>query len=120
LAGEALDKKALDPVLLDVTGLVYYADYLLIVTAASAPQAQAIADSCIGRAKREGLTIVSREGVDSARWILLDFGDVVVHVFQPNERLYYDLETLWVEAPHVEIPGAEQSGHVAPVFATPG
>lgn len=116
LAEEALDKKALNPVLLEVSALCSYADYLLIVTATSAPQAQAIADGCMGKVKQAGLKVVNKEGLDSARWALIDFGDVVLHVFQPDERGYYDLETLWVEAPRIEIPGVDLAQRMVPVF----
>ncbi len=118
LAEEALDKKARNPVLLEVSELVSYADYLLILTATSATQAQAIAESVMLRAKRSGLEVYSKEGLDTARWILIDVGDVVMHVFQPEERDYYDLEALWLEAPRVEIPGAEEATELAPLFAS--
>ena len=118
LAEEALAKKAFNPVLLEVSDLCSYADYLLIVTATSAPQAGAIADGCMARVKQAGLPVVTKEGLDSARWILIDFGDVVLHVFQPDERGYYDLETLWVEAPRIDIPGVEGHSELQPVFAT--
>lgn len=117
LAEEALDKKAIGPVLLEVSSLCSYADYLLIVTATSAPQAQAICDGCMGKVKAAGLSVVNKEGLDSARWVLIDFGDVVLHVFQPDERGYYDLETLWVEAPRIDIPGVDQADAMIPVFA---
>ncbi len=118
LAEEALDKKSVNPVLLEVTNLVSYADYLLILTAGSAAQSKAISEACIERAKKLGMEVVSKEGLQSGRWVLLDFGDVVVHVFQPNERTYYDLEALWVEAPRVEIPGADEATDYAPIFAS--
>jgi ribosome-associated protein len=109
LSKAALDKKAVNPVLLEVSELVSYADYLLIVTATSAPHVQAIADDARRLAKEQGVDLLANEGLDSCRWVLLDFGDVVLHVFQPVERNYYDLETLWLEAPRIEIPGAEDA-----------
>ncbi len=118
LAEEALEKKARNPVLLEVTHLVSYADYLLVVTATSAAQAKAIAESCMLKAKKSGLEVISKEGLDSAKWILMDVGDVVIHVFQPEERDYYDIEGLWVEAPRVTIPGAEEATTLAPLFAS--
>lgn len=118
LAEEALDKKARSPILLEVTDLVSYADYLLVVTATSAPQAKAIAESCMLKAKQSGLKVLSKEGLESARWILMDVGDVVIHIFQPEERDYYDLEGLWVEAPRVDIPGADSVTDIAPLFAS--
>ena len=104
-----MELQAADPVLLDVTGLVSYADYLLILTGTSVPHVQALADALRGRAKRDGIVTVSVEGEKTAKWALLDFGDVVVHVFQPAERGYYDLEGMWGEVPRVEIPGADKA-----------
>ena len=118
LAEAALDKKSKNPVLLEVTNLVSYADYLLILTGTSAPHVQAIAQGCLDAVKGAGQKLYSKEGMRSARWVLLDFGDVVAHVFQPDERLYYDLETLWIEAPRVDIPGADDATELAPIFAT--
>ena len=118
LAEEILAKKALNPVLLEVSDLCSYADYLLIATATSAPQAQAISEGCMHKAKQSGLPVINKEGLDSARWVLIDFGDVVLHVFQPDERGYYDLETLWVDAPRIEIPGVGLGDGMVPVFAS--
>jgi ribosome-associated protein len=118
LAEVSLDKKARNPVLLEVTELVSYTDYLLILTATSAPQARAIADAVIAAAKQAGLEVFSIEGLVSARWILIDVGDVVAHIFQPEQRGYYDLEGLWLEAPRVAIPGAEEATELAPLFAS--
>jgi ribosome-associated protein len=107
LAQATLDKKALEPVLLHVEALVSYADYVLVATATSAPHALAIADACLDAARLAGLELLAQEGRDSARWVLVDFGDVVVHIFQVDDRGYYDLEGLWADAPRVEVPGAE-------------
>ena len=104
-----MDTKAADPLLIDVQGLASYADYLLLLTGTSVPHVQALADALVRRAKAEGIPVVSREGEKTAKWALLDFGDVVAHVFQPAERGYYDLESLWVEAPRIDIPGAEEA-----------
>ena len=108
-ADTAMELQAADPVLLDVQGLVSYADYLLVLTGTSVPHVQALADGLRRRAKAEGITVVSVEGERAAKWALLDFGDVIVHVFQPAERGYYDLEGMWGEVPRVEIPGADQA-----------
>jgi ribosome-associated protein len=118
MAAAALEKKARNPVLLKVTELVSYADYLLILTATSAPQAKAIAEGVMASAKKAGFEVNSKEGLASARWILIDVGDVVMHIFQPEDRDYYDLEALWLEAPRVEIPGADEATELAPLFAS--
>ncbi len=109
LADAAMELQVADPVLLDVQGLVSYADYLLVLTGTSAPHVRALTDALRRRAKTHDIPVISVEGVQSAKWALLDFGDVVVHVFQPAERGYYDLEGMWGEVPRVEIPGAEES-----------
>ncbi|MEE2828716.1 MAG: ribosome silencing factor [Myxococcota bacterium] len=119
LATAALDKKAVNPSMLEVKDLVSYADYLLLVTTTSGPHAKAVAEACIKCAKVSGVELLASEGLESARWILLDFGDVVVHIFQPLERGYYDLETLWLEAPRVEIPGSEDATDNDAVYFAP-
>ena len=119
LATAALDKKAVNPILLEVKDLVSYADYLLVVTATSAPHVKAVADEAMRVAKVEGVLLLANEGFDSARWVLLDFGDVVFHIFQAVERGYYDLETLWLEAPRVEIPGAEDAVDTNAMYYAP-
>jgi len=119
LSAAALDKKAVNPTLLEVSDLVSYADYLLILTATSAPHVQAVADEARRIAKLQGVDLLASEGLDSCRWVLLDFGDVVVHIFQPVERNYYDLETLWLEAARVPIPGAEDAVDTESMYYAP-
>jgi ribosome-associated protein len=109
LADVLIDNKAADPVLLSVGDLVSYADYLLLVTATSRPHVHALADELRKAGRELGIPLISTEGVDSGSWALIDFGDVVVHLFQQAERGYYDLEDMWVEAERVEIPGAEHA-----------
>ncbi len=107
LAQAAVDKKVLFPVLLEVSDLVSYADYLLVVTASSKPHIEAIISSCNDAAKSNDLHCARVEGVEKGKWVLVDYGDVILHVFQENERSYYDLEGLWRDAPRVDIPGVE-------------
>ena len=107
IAGVALDKQAVEPVLLQVDGLVSYADYLLILTGTSARHVDAIAEACIARSKEQEVRPFAVEGRDSCKWVLVDLGDVVVHIFLEEQRGYYDLEGLWIDAPQVEIPGAD-------------
>jgi ribosome-associated protein len=101
--GAALDKKALEPVLLDVRALCSYTEYILLVSGRSDRQVDAIADSVSQALKAQGRRPIGVEGVSSGQWALLDFGDVVIHVFMHPMRLHYDLESLWHEAPRVEI-----------------
>jgi len=99
----ALGKKALEPVLLDVRELCSYTEYILMVSGRSDRQVDAIADAVAQALKAAGRRALGVEGVTSGQWALLDFGDLVVHVFLHRVRLHYDLESLWHEAPRVPI-----------------
>lgn len=98
-----LERKATDPVLFEVGRLTTIADYFLIVSGKSSRQVQAIAQHLERRMKEEGFIPFGIEGKRDGHWILLDYGDVVVHIFYQPIREFYDLEGLWVEAPRVEI-----------------
>lgn len=98
-----LDKKALEPVLLDVRGLCSYANYQLVLSGRSDRQVDAISEGIVVGLKHEGIRALGTEGKRSGQWSLLDFGDFVVHVFHHPLREHYDLEGLWHEAPRVEI-----------------
>jgi len=103
----AADRKALDIVQLDVRGMVSYADYFLICTGRSDRQARAIHDAIhLGMKSTHGLLPRRVEGVTESRWILLDYLDVVVHIFTPETREYYRLEQLWGEAPALAVEAA--------------
>lgn len=104
----ALDKKGENPVLLDLRGRSSLTDYLLLVSGRSDRQVQAIGDHIHTEFKhRHHLYPLSIEGMDQGRWILLDYGDVTVHVFQQPVREFYDLEGLWSEAPEVSLESLE-------------
>ncbi len=105
IAQAGLDKKAEDVVVLDVRGLTSYADYFVLMTADSERQAGAIADAVDERLKQRGATKVGVEGYESGRWILVDYGDVVAHVFNRESRGFYDLEGLWADAPRFAVDG---------------
>ena len=100
----ALDKKALDPVLLDVRELCSFCNYQLVVSGRSDRQVDAIADSIGSGLKQEGLRPLGAEGARTGQWSLLDYGDFVVHVFLHAAREHYDLEGLWNDAPRVPLP----------------
>lgn len=102
-ADTADDKKARDVVILDLRGLSVIADYFVICSANSRTQVQAIADAIEEKLGENGLVCKGFEGRDEGRWILIDFGDVVAHVFQDEERSFYGLERLWGDAPRVSI-----------------
>jgi len=113
IAELAADRKALDIVALDLRGMVGYADYFLICTGRTDRQARAIHDGVhLGMKSAHGLLPRRVEGATEARWILLDYLDVVVHVFTPEMREYYRLEQLWGEAPALAV-GAVGAGSVA-------
>ena len=99
----ALDKKGLEPVLLDVRAMCSYTEYILLVSGRSDRQVDAIADAVSHALRDEGRRPLGVEGASSGQWALLDFGDVVIHVFHHPQRLHYDLESLWHEAPRVDI-----------------
>lgn len=107
-AGYALEKKGLDLRLLELSGLSSLTDYLLIVTGRSDRQVQAIAEAIRLGLKKDHATLpLAVEGMDEGRWVLLDYGDVMIHVFQESVRHFYDLEGLWSDAPEVPVPGAD-------------
>ena len=100
----ALDKKAYDLLLLDVSGLTSLADFFLICTGRSDTQVQAIAQSIeesLGKLGRKPRMI---EGLSGGQWVLMDYGDVVVHIFLESTRAFYDLERLWARATAVTLP----------------
>jgi ribosome-associated protein len=94
----AFDKKASDVLLLDIRDISSIADYFVICTGNNARQIQSIADSLSDDLKKQGAQLLYREGDAETGWILLDYGDIIVHVFAPKEREYYRLERLWSEA----------------------
>ena len=98
----ALDRKAEDIVVLDVRELTSFADTFVIVTASSDRRARSIADAITESAKHLGDQPLGVEGHDEGRWVLVDLGDVIVHVFQDEVRREYDLERLWSDAPVVD------------------
>jgi ribosome-associated protein len=100
VAHYATERKALDVVQLDLRGIISYTDYFVICSGRSDRQAKAIHDAIHYGMKAEHGQLPRRvEGVSQARWILMDYLDVVVHVFTPETREYYRLEQLWGEAP---------------------
>ena len=101
----AESKKATDIRVLDLTGITSFADYFVICTGANQRQIQAIGDEVNLRMKRQaGELPLSVEGYTQAEWVLADYGDLLVHIFSPKARQYYDLERLWRSARTVEIP----------------
>ncbi|GAB7386612.1 ribosome silencing factor [Bacillaceae bacterium] len=97
-ANAAEEKKGHDVVILDIRGLSVIADYFVICHGNSETQVQAIAAEIKKKAQEAGIEVKGLEGYDEARWVLLDLGDVVVHVFHRDEREFYNLERLWGDA----------------------
>lgn len=105
LAAEAAwDKKAADLVVMNVAEQLVVTDYFVLATGNNDRQVSVIADEVEKRLREAGLRCIGREGEREARWILLDFGEIVVHVFQPAERDFYRLEKLWSDAERVPLP----------------
>ncbi len=100
----AESKKALDLRLLDLQGISSFTDYFLICSGSNSRQNHAIGDEIGERLAALGFKPVSMEGYESANWILMDYGDFVVHIFSEQARSFYDLERLWGMAPKVEVP----------------
>lgn len=98
------EKKAIDPVVLDLREIASFTDYFVIFSGANERQVQAISDEVYETLKKAGEPAVRVEGYKSAEWILLDYGDFVVHVFEQKARKFYDLERLWRESKRVTLP----------------
>jgi ribosome-associated protein len=94
----AAEKKAIDLTVLDLRGVASFTDYFIISTGANKRQMQAIADGIVDQLKRRGSRAARVEGYQGAEWILVDYGDFLVHVFDEKSRRFYDLEYLWREA----------------------
>jgi ribosome-associated protein len=94
----ASDKKATDVILLDIRGVSVIADYFVICTGANSRQIRAIASAIDETLSEHGLPAFHHEGAADSGWVLLDYSDVIVHIFSPKERDYYRLERLWSQA----------------------
>jgi ribosome-associated protein len=103
-ARAAAEKKATDEVVLDLREVASFTEYFLICTGASTRQVQAISNSVEDELRKAGRRPSHIEGYSSAEWILLDYGDFIVHVFSAASRRFYDLERLWRDAKRVELP----------------
>lgn len=95
IAEVASDKLASDIALLDTRGICGFADYFVIVSGESVRQLNAISDEIVQSLKQSLITPLHREGTAASGWLLLDYGDVVVHIFSPEQREYYRLDDMW-------------------------
>ena len=100
----AAEKKALDIVLLDLREIASFTDFFVITSGSNERQVQAISEAVVEALKKSGSPVTRIEGFKTAEWILLDYGDFVVHVFDEKARRFYDLERLWRESKRVELP----------------
>jgi len=98
----AIEKKAVDPVLLETKKITSIADYFLICSGKSDRQVQAIAQAIEKDLKKRGIHPLGQEGGLEGRWVLMDYEDVVVHIFLEPVRAFYDLEGLWMDAPRID------------------
>lgn len=99
----ANEKKALEPVVLDLREIASFTDYFVIVSGANERQVQAISDEVYETLKKAGTAAARVEGYKTAEWILLDYGYFIVHVFDNKARAFYDLERLWRESKRVTL-----------------
>jgi ribosome-associated protein len=105
----ALEKKALDPVLLELKGTTSFTDYFLLCSGKSDRQVQAIAQGIEEALKKKGIRPLGQEGMTGGRWVLMDYEDVIVHIFVEPVRMFYDLEGLWSDAPRMDL---EKGGNI--------
>lgn len=104
-AEAAAARKAEDLVILDMRGISAYCDAFVICHATNRRQVRAIAEGVVDDLRLKGVRAAGLEGLDASRWVLIDLGDILVHVFDEPMRGFYDLESLWSDAPRVDVPG---------------
>ena len=97
------EKKAVDIRVIDISEVYVLADYFIIANGSNGPQIQALSDEVSEKMERAGAVLKQIEGYDTASWVLLDFGDVIVHIFNQEYRLLYDLERIWRDGKQVDI-----------------
>jgi ribosome-associated protein len=101
MAQIADDYKADDIIVLDVRGRLYLTDYFVLASGTNPRQLRAIAEEILRETKLARIRLLGAEGLPVSRWVLLDYGDVIVHLFEPTTRAFYDLEMLWGDSPRV-------------------
>jgi len=119
IAGAGLDKKALNCEIIDVRGRVDYADFLVIMTGRSDRHVSSIAQGIEEELGKKKIAPISTEGMTASTWVLIDYGDVVVHVFQEDARQLYDIEGLWMDASRVVVPGDQEQAAEPAFVSTP-
>ena len=99
------ERKAINPILFEMAGLTSITDYFIVASGASNRQVQAISKHVMRRMREQGFRAYGVEGEQEGHWVLMDYGDVIIHIFYQPVREFYDLEGLWTEAPRVEVDG---------------
>ena len=102
------DKKGEDIRVIDISEVSTIADYFIIANGTNRSQVQAISDSVTEALEKNGLMCKQTEGYQNANWILLDFGDVIIHIFDKENRLFYDLERIWRDGKNISIEDLEK------------
>ncbi|MCK4754881.1 MAG: ribosome silencing factor [Calditrichia bacterium] len=110
IADLALDKKAKQIIVMDLNGMTAIADFFVLMSGDSDTQIKAIADHIVRELKGQKIRVYHKEGYNSLRWVLLDYVDVVVHVFKPETREFYGLERLWGDAKIDFVMDVENAG----------
>lgn len=105
------DKKAEDIRIIDITEVSVLADYFIIASGSNASQIQALTDNVEEKLGRAGYHIKQVEGYDNANWVLMDFGDIIVHIFDKENRLFYNLERIWRDGKAVEVSELKDDRH---------
>lgn len=113
-ARAAESRKALDVRVLDLREITSFADFFLVCSGSNQRQIQAVSDGVGEEMKKHGETPVSWEGYSNAEWVLMDYGDLIVHIFSEKSRTYYDLERLWRHAKNVPIPADAEPAQSEP------
>ena len=97
------DKKAEDLKVIDISEVSVIADYFIIASGSNRSQIQALCDQVEEKLAKEGFLVKQIEGYDTANWVLLDFGDIIVHIFDQENRLFYDLERIWKDGKEIDM-----------------
>ena len=100
-AEKAVDKKAINTVILELKDITTIADYFVICSGENPAQIRAIADAIDEYFSKEKIKRLGKEGLGAAHWVLLDYGDIIIHIFNEEMREFYDLEKFWIDAPRV-------------------
>jgi ribosome-associated protein len=99
----ALDKKANNVIVLDLKGLSSIADYFVICSGENRPQIRAIAESIDENFSKEKIEPLGKEGMDTGSWVLMDYGDMVIHIFDEETRAFYNLDKFWMDAKQISV-----------------